>query len=214
MNKDLVTYYHERALEYDKIYTRPERQEALKEVTVFFQELFENKNVFEIACGTGYWTEKIAEKAKSVLATDINEAVLDITRSRDFVKENVEVKNMDIFRVSETIKYESLFGGFIWSHILKEHINSFLKQVQKAVVKGGMVVLIDNIFVKNGSTPIAETDEYGNTYQFRSLDDGSQHRVLKNYFTEEQLRKLIEPFGTNIKYFNFKYYWILTYERL
>ena len=120
MNKDLIAYYHERASEYDKIYARPERQEALQEVNSFLEKLFDGKEVLEVACGTGYWTEKLSTKAKRVLATDINEAVLDIAKCRDYFNRNVEIKNMDIFRISEPRKYESLFGGFIWSHILHE----------------------------------------------------------------------------------------------
>ncbi|MES2780773.1 MAG: hypothetical protein V4651_12845 [Bacteroidota bacterium] len=57
MNTDLVSYYHQRAKEYEKLYAKPERQEDLKEIATVLQGIFINKNVFEISCGTGYWTE-------------------------------------------------------------------------------------------------------------------------------------------------------------
>jgi demethylmenaquinone methyltransferase/2-methoxy-6-polyprenyl-1,4-benzoquinol methylase len=34
------------------------------------------------------------------------------------------------------------------------------------------VVFIDNMFVPGNSTPLSRTDDRGNTYQQRSLDDG------------------------------------------
>ena len=33
------------------------------------QEIFAEKNVFEIACGTGYWTQIISVTAKNILAS-------------------------------------------------------------------------------------------------------------------------------------------------
>jgi hypothetical protein len=50
---------------------------------------------------------------------------------------------------------------------------------------GARVVLLDNSFVQTSSTPISRRDEAGNTYQLRTLDDGSVHEVLKNFPTPE-----------------------------
>jgi ubiquinone/menaquinone biosynthesis C-methylase UbiE len=61
MNTDIVSYYKGRSKEYERIYSKPERQEDLKSATTILQEIFAGKQVLEIACETGYWTEKIAE---------------------------------------------------------------------------------------------------------------------------------------------------------
>ena len=42
---------------------------------------FAGAKVFEVACGTGYWTEVLARSAASVFATDINDEVLAVARS-------------------------------------------------------------------------------------------------------------------------------------
>jgi len=85
MNNDLVEYYAERAKEYEKIYDKPERQGDLKALSNLVQTIFAAKDVFEIACGTGYWTQHIAKTADSVLATDINQAVIDIAETSSLV---------------------------------------------------------------------------------------------------------------------------------
>lgn len=54
MNTDIVSYYKARAEEYDKIYSQIERQMDFKKAIKIFQDIFANKQVLEIACGTGY----------------------------------------------------------------------------------------------------------------------------------------------------------------
>src|SRR6185437_13796275 len=117
MNTDIVAYYRKRANEYEKIYQKPERQEELAEITELLQNGFANKTVFEIACGTGFWTQRISESAVSVFATDVNEEVLDIAMSKLYRRPNVHFEKDDIFNLQHRHKHEALFGGFIWSHI-------------------------------------------------------------------------------------------------
>jgi demethylmenaquinone methyltransferase/2-methoxy-6-polyprenyl-1,4-benzoquinol methylase len=73
---------------------------------------------------------------------------------------------------------------------------------------------MDNHYVEGSSLPVAEQDEAGNTYQIRTLDDGSTHRVLKNFPTEEFLRKVLEDKATDIEFINKKHYWLLRYKAL
>ena len=92
MNKDLVAYYKERAKEYEQIYSKPERQEDLKKIAEILQDFFTAKNLIERACGTGYWTERISETARSIIATDINDSVLEIAKSKSYPNNNVIFK--------------------------------------------------------------------------------------------------------------------------
>ena len=69
---DLVEYYARRANEYERIYQKPERQTDLASLRKLFRQALAKHDVLEIACGTGYWTQIIAETAKSITATDIN----------------------------------------------------------------------------------------------------------------------------------------------
>ena len=40
MNTDTIKYYSERAIEYESIYLKPERQEKLKHITIFIAKYF------------------------------------------------------------------------------------------------------------------------------------------------------------------------------
>jgi ubiquinone/menaquinone biosynthesis C-methylase UbiE len=63
---ELQTYYSRRAREYELIYEKPERQSDLAQLKRILRSLLASQTVLELACGTGYWTQVIAEKAKSV----------------------------------------------------------------------------------------------------------------------------------------------------
>jgi ubiquinone/menaquinone biosynthesis C-methylase UbiE len=211
MNSDLVSYYKDRAKEYEKLYSKPERQEDLKNSATILQEIFADKQVIEIACGTGYWTEKIAATATSIFATDINESVIDIAKKKDFSSKQVSFGIADIYNFSDDNKFESLFGGFIWSHILLQDLDKFLSTVNSLVSPGGTVVFMDNNFVEGSNHPITERDEYGNSFQTRKLEDNTTHLVLKNFPTEIFLQQKLKDFGAEFKFFNLTYYWIICY---
>src|SRR6476469_3702428 len=99
MNADLVSYYRRRAGEYEKIYAKPERQEDLIMIEKLLQDIFRGKDVLEIACGTGYWTQRIAKAARTILATDGNDTVIDIARSKEYFPACVKFQITDFFQL-------------------------------------------------------------------------------------------------------------------
>lgn len=58
------------------MYTRPERQNDLLVFRDRLTDLFAGKHVLEVAAGTGWWTSVFADKAGSVTATDVDQAML------------------------------------------------------------------------------------------------------------------------------------------
>lgn len=208
MQNDLVSYYAARAAEYEKLYEKPERQKDLVRLTAILQDIFRGKNVLEIACGTGWWTQRLALTAQSVMATDINESMLDIARNKYYARNNTEFIRDDIFQSTLDQTVEGLFAGFIWSHIPLDQLDGFLTQIRNRVQTGGAVVFIDNLYVPGSSTPISHSDEGGNTYQTRLLSDGSEHRVLKNFPEPDFLKGKLAPFGAALEYRALDYYWL------
>lgn len=211
MNQDLAIYYRDRAKEYDKVYLNPPEQDDLLTAANLFQSLFSQKTVLEIACGTGYWTEKIAQTAASVDATDINEQVIDIAKERP-IRGNVAFSIADLYNLMPGDNpYDGLFGGFIWSHILLQDLDRLIDRWTGFLKEDGMMVFIDSNPVEN--TPhdqrkITKTDEYGNTYQTRTLENGTRHRVLKNFPTREFLFQKLSRAGADIEVVNLTHYWI------
>jgi len=209
----MVSYYANRAQEYERIYHKPERQEDLRRLRDFIGRAFAGADVFEVACGTGYWTEILARSAASIVATDINEEVLAVARSKPIDMRKVEIRREDAYALPVlSEKFNGGFSGFWWSHIPKARIQRFLEDFHRVLSPGAKVVFIDNAYVEGSSTPISRTDTDGNTYQIRRLDDGSAHEVLKNFPTESELCAAVDGLATNIGVEFLRYYWILSYE--
>ena len=211
MNQDLVSYYSDRAKEYEKVYLNPAEQGDLQSAEKIFQDLFANKTVLEIACDTGYWTERIAKTATSILATDINESVIEIAGKRK--TEKITFAVADMFDLKSTEKFDGVFGGFIWSHILRQDLNKFLEKVKSFLKPNGTIVFIDGKAVAGTNHDlknITKTDEHGNTFQTRKLENGTSHLVLKNFPTKEFLFQKLSKIADDINIINLEYYWIVS----
>ena len=214
LNSEIITYYKDRAKEYEKIYSKPERQNDLLVAEKILQDTFADKDILEIACGTGYWTQKISITSKSILAIDINDAVIEIARSKTYSPGEVSFQTADIFNLTFAAKHKYLFGGFIWSHIKLEDLNNFICKVHSIVEDHGTIVFMDNNYVAGSNLPVTQIDNLGNTYQTRTLENGTAHKVLKNFPTETFIRQLLTDRATEITFMNLQYYWILKYKTI
>lgn len=211
MNTDIIAYYKARAGEYEKVYSLSERQPDLHACESELKSRFAHKNILEIACGTGYWTERIAQTAQSIYGIDINESVLEIARSKTYSPATVQFNQADLFHFKPEKPYDALFGGFIWSHILLEELDDFLNAVHACLKPGALVIFMDNNYVAGSNYPIAERDEKGNSYQIRTLENGTVHKVLKNFPDAAFFESKLEGKVAHWELVQTTYYWILSY---
>jgi ubiquinone/menaquinone biosynthesis C-methylase UbiE len=208
----IISYYAQRAAEYERIYDKPERQADLARLRSFVERTFAGRRALELACGTGYWTAVLSRSATSVMAVDINDEVLDIARAKNLDPFKMSFKRADLFALPEfPDRFDACLAAFWWSHVPKPKLPAFLRSFQRALAPGARVVFMDNSYVEGSSTPISHADADGNTYQKRRLDDGSMHSVIKNFPTDEELCTAVDELGTEAKVERLKYYWVLSY---
>jgi 2-polyprenyl-3-methyl-5-hydroxy-6-metoxy-1,4-benzoquinol methylase len=204
---ELVAYYRRRAGEYEAIYAKPERQQDLALLGKIIPDALRGRRVLEIACGTGYWTARIAPVAASVTAVDLAEEPMQIARSKQYPG-NVRFAAADAYALGPELgQFDAAYAGFWWSHVPHERIAEFLASLHARLEPGAPVLLMDNRYVEGSSTPIAETDAAGNTYQRRRLADGSENRVLKNFPSEQALRDQLPRPEVRM----LEYYWLAQY---
>ena len=209
---DLAGYYAARAAEYERIYDKPERQADLAALRELIPRMLADRDVIEIACGTGYWTQHIAPTARAVTAIDINDETLEIARAKRYPPGRVNFEVADVYALAPRHEdYTGAFAGFWWSHVPVAGRRRFVEAIHRVLAPGAAVVILDNCYVPGSSTPISHVDADGNSYQRRALADGSEHVVLKNFPTEGALRAEIGDAATAIEYIELEYYWLLGY---
>lgn len=210
----LAEYYAKRAREYERIYDKPERQEDLEALRGLLSKLLAGQDVLEIACGTGYWTHIVARTAHSILATDLNEEVLQIAMEKSFFNCNVSFRRADAFHLEELKRndFTACLATFWWSHLPRAEIDPFLKQLHGVLSPETLVLFVDNRFVAGSSTPLSRRDGTGNTYQIRRLDSGESFEVLKNFPDRREVEAVLSNHAAEIQWRELNYYWLVAYR--
>ncbi len=211
--EDMAAYYAQRAAYYERVYFKPERQPDLRALEAALPPMFAGRDVLEIACGTGWWTPHGARDAARWLATDLNPETMAVARTKA-LPACVRLATVDAYTLdTPTVAgpFTAAFAGCWWSHVPVQRLAGWLETLHQRLAPGARVVFLDNSYVQTSSTPISRTDAAGNTYQQRTLDDGSVHEVLKNFPTPEQARALLGPRAHGVQWQALTHYWLLSY---
>jgi len=213
-NKPVADFYTAIAEHYDAQFhdeTDEERQEDLEDVAEQVADLMRGHTVLELGCGTGYWTDAIAETAESVLATDISEAMLEVAREHGEGLDNVQYRVVDALNLPNDLGgFTAVFAGFLWSHFRREEQDAFLAGLRARIGKDALLVIIDDVYVEGASPSIARTDAQGNTWAQFVDADGVRHELPKNYPTDSALRKRLGTAVREIKIGRGEFCWALT----
>jgi ubiquinone/menaquinone biosynthesis C-methylase UbiE len=205
------SYYAARAPEYDAVYLKPERQADLRSIEHWVSRAFIGASVFEIACGTGHWTQFIAQAAARLVAIDSAVETIEIAKTR-VSGGKVEFVVGDAYSLPALAgTFNAAFAGFWFSHVPISRRRKFLLGLSAVLQPNAKVVLLDNRFVPGSSSAILGQDAEGNTYQNRLLRNGSTHRVLKNFPTELDLQAVAAEVGISVEVVQWEYYWALKY---
>lgn len=213
IEQDMSAYYARRAACYERVYFKPERQTDLRAMEAWLPTAFAGRQVLEVACGTGWWTPHGARDAAAWLATDLNPETMAVARSKA-LPACVRFATADAygFEAIAGQTFDGAFAGCWWSHVPLSRLPDWLALLHRRLLPGARVVMLDNRFVQTSNLPITRRDAEGNTYQTRTLDDGSVHEVLKNFPTPEQAFALLGPRAHQPRWTDHGHYWVLSYS--
>lgn len=192
-------YYNQRASEYDEWYLREgvfarrgdaERWHA--EVAQLRERVqqFGQGRLLEIASGTGWWTQHLAQHAH-VTVLDYAPAMLAQLGAR------LDALGLHAIRVRgdayalpfAATCFDCAFFGFWLSHVPHTRQLEFLHEVRRVLHPGSEVMIIDSAPTTPDQVPGAEF------LHERVLNDGSRHQVLKIVHTPDSLAQALARLG-------------------
>ena len=213
MTDDMVVYYARRAAEYDSVYEIPQWQRDVETLRKRVPTFFDGRRVFEVACGTGYWTQYAALQALGVEATDVNEETLVIARSRHYGRAKVTFSRADAYTPSTDRRtFDAGFAAFWLSHVDAGRWRDFLDAFHTRLERGAPVLMFDERPTAGRGLPTSRMDTAGNRYEMRHLRNGERFEIIKNFYGGEQLGELFGPYGHECSYEELENFWVFSYR--
>jgi ubiquinone/menaquinone biosynthesis C-methylase UbiE len=205
------TPYHDMYMSYTDNYNM---EKLLAPIIKKIEPYIYNKDVLEIACGTGNWTQVLSKRVRSVVATDLHDTYLAVARKKKYKHKNVIFEVADAYKLHGIDKKFSVaFAADWWSHIPKSRIRNFIKMLHSKLLPNSKVIFIDMLPSPALNKMFSYIDEEDNVIQKRELPNGKTYRVVKNSPTKEELFKYLENYATEVAYYEDKNLlrWIVTY---
>jgi SAM-dependent methyltransferase len=211
---ETVTYYSRRASEYETIYHRddPTRQAEQRALETTMNACLKDRAVFEVACGTGYWTERLAGHARRIIAVDASAQTLEIAQSKTYPRENVTFRVGDAFKLGFTEAFDGGLANFWLSHVPKVQLETFLKGFHACLEPGAQVFMADNVFYPQATSGVPfRKPGFEDTFALRTLEDGSSFEIIKNYYGADDLEGIFAPQATNLEIHVGACFWWVSY---
>ena len=150
----------------------------------FLIENFKDKNILEIGCGHGRWSEPLIQLSKTAKLVDLNESCIEFCEEKfqnnkncDFYKTNGS--NLDFIR-SNSIDAIWSYDTFV--HIDEETFVRYLNEFKRVLKKSGIVLIHYSQGSVTGSTP-----------------DGGNY-VQRSKFTPEKFLEMVDSVDLKVDY--------------
>ena len=201
-----TSYYSTIASTYDQRPRSPTRCRDVSLIRGLVARQLRHLDVIEIAPGTGEWTGYISQVAATVVALDVNEAMLKVARQRCAEVRGVRVVCADAYNLPlRFAAFSGAFAGWWLSHVPKECIPHFLDELSAKLTHDSVLIFADD------TTRVTEdfvgSDANENMYARRKSPDGRDHHIIKNLYSREELASLLAPVGRIIEYVEGEVHW-------
>jgi ABC-2 type transport system ATP-binding protein len=116
-------------------------KELLDQITETLDGLPELGSAVELGCGTGYFTEEIARKCKSIVATDLSDSLLEVARIRLREHQEVTIQKEDCMET--TFPFEAFDSVFMANLIhVVENPSKALRECHRILGDDGAIVIV------------------------------------------------------------------------
>ncbi len=147
---------------------------------------------FQIACGTGIWTEMLARSASSVTAIDSSEEMIERSRSRLKGNPKVSYVHADFYLCTPDTAFDAVTFSFWISHVPASKLNQFVAKVTSCLKPRGRVFFVDQ---RDEAIQYEVLDQPDGEIAERTLNDGRKFKVVKHFYKPSELAEVFMKHG-------------------
>ena len=142
MEKEKIEKYWSRFPDtYDKNQEYVVGNELLNEITDALNDLSDLGEVIEFGCGTGYFTEMLAQKADHMVATDLSNELLERAKIRLKKNSRITIQKENCMNTSFTSKkFDTVFMANL-IHVVENPLK-VLQESNRILKDGGALIII------------------------------------------------------------------------
>lgn len=204
--EEQIAYYQARASEYDEWFLRQGRYNRgpelngrwfaeVEQVARALEEFTPAGDVLELASGTGLWTQRLAQTARTVTAVDSAPEVHAINQERLGNGSPVRWIVADLFHWQPDRQYDTIFFSHWLSHVPPDRLESFWGLVRAALAPSGRVFFVDARYDETSTAKDHQLEGPDAHAVTRRLNDGQEYRIVKVFYRPEDLSRQLAAWG-------------------
>jgi len=209
IQKEMMTYYNERAEEYDELYRGilGRKRHVTIDPSVYRKDIariseiisgFGDGYLIDIACGTGFWLPKYARNCSRITLIDQSEKMLkecSKTVEELGLDDLANIIHGDFLEIElDSSAFDSALAGFLLSHFSLEQEEIFFLKLKRILRPNSQIMFIDSAW--NNERQKHRKKE---GIQERILNDGRLFRVYKRYFEKSDIEEMFSRYGYEVK---------------
>jgi SAM-dependent methyltransferase len=176
-------------------------EELLSPIVALVGEMMAGREVLEVACGTGNWTQVLSRRAKRVVAVDSSREVLSLAQAKEYGPAEVEFRLVDAYRLGDLSGcFTGAFAADWWSHVPRSLLGAFLSGLHSCLVGGAPVAFVDMMPRSHPDLEPYRYDGEGNAICRRMLPDGRSFDVVKNFPSRAEVLDAVGGLGRSPNY--------------
>ena len=196
--REMMSYYDERAEEYDEIYlgkshTTIDADVYRKDVANVSEMVsrFGKGHLIDIACGAGFWLPNYARNCNQI--TFLDQSARMLSKCKDRVEELglADISSFiqgDFLDIKlEASKYDCALVGFLLSHLTLEQEKTFFRKLEENLKANPQLMFIESAWNKR-----RQRYQEKEGVQERVLNNGRIFRVYKRYFDKPAVEEMFE----------------------
>lgn len=196
--REMMSYYDERAEEYDEIYlgkshTTIDADVYRKDVAKVSEMVsrFGKGHLIDIGCGAGFWLPNYARNCNQI--TFLDQSARMLSKCKDRVEELgladissfIQGDYLDI--KLEASKYDCALVGFLLGHLTLEQEKTFFRKLEENLKANPQLMFIESAWNKR-----RQRYQEKEGVQERVLNNGRIFRVYKRYFDKLAVEEMFE----------------------